>query len=92
MKIRQEYPGKTPEQVAELMKSNVEQLLGEYGHYVGTMKWVSEHRIEGGGKGISASINSLGNAIEIEVKLPFMLRPLKGKIEAVVRRKLAEIA
>jgi hypothetical protein len=92
MKIRHEYPDKSADEVAGLMKKNVEQLLGDYGHYVGKMDWVTERRVEGGGKGVKASIEAVGNTIEIEVKLPFLLRPLRAKAEAVIRRKLGSLA
>ena len=91
LKIRHEYPELSQAALTELFKARAAQLLGEYERYVSDHHWEGENTLIGTGHGVRAELKVLTGAIEVEVKLPFMLRPLRGKIEQVVRRQLDKL-
>jgi hypothetical protein len=88
MKISHSYSDKSPEEVQTLFKDNADHLIGEYSSYIGDLKWVSETRLEGAGRGVKASAYVSGNTINVELKLPFALKLFSNKFQSVVRGKL----
>ena len=91
MKVSHTYAALTEAEVAQLLKVNAEKLIGQYGDFITEHRWVSQHRLEGKGRGVTAAVYIDGRSIVVEGALPFALRLFRGKIEAVVRRKLASL-
>ena len=42
MKVSHTYADKTAEEVQALFKDNADYLLGQYGHFIGDHRWISE--------------------------------------------------
>ena len=45
----------------------------------------------GAAKGTTGTVTVEGNAVRVEIDLPFLLRAIKGKVESKVTEKLQEV-
>lgn len=88
MRVSHTYSDKTADEVEALFKDNADYLLSQYGDYIGKHRWVSDTRLEGGGRGVKATAYVQGQTIIVEGKLPFALKLFARKIESVVADKL----
>ena len=91
MKISHNYPQLSHEELLRRFKSRVDTLLGRYSEFISDRSWVSETHLKGAGRGVKADLKVIGQRIDVEVKLPFLMRAFQTKVEAVVRRQLQRL-
>jgi len=88
VKISHDYPELSHEELLRRFKARVDTLLGRYSDFISDRSWVSETHLRGAGRGVKADLKVVGQRIDVEVKLPFLMRAFQGKVETVVRRQL----
>ena len=91
MKISHDYPDLSHEELLGRFKARVDTLLGRYSDFISDKDWISETHLRGSGRGVKADLKVIGQRVEVEVKLPFLLRAFSGKVEPVVRRQLTRL-
>ncbi len=91
MKISHQYPDLSHEELLRRFKARVDTLLGRYSEFISDRHWVDNTHLKGSGRGVKADLKVIGQRIDVEVKLPFLLSAFRGKVEAVVRRQLLRL-
>ena len=92
MKISQNYPDLSHEELLRRFKVRVDTLLGRYSDFISDRSWVTDTHLRGAGRGVKADLQVRGQRIDVEIKLPLLMRAFRGKVEVVVRRQLEQLA